>query len=102
MVINATTKHGGQNATGTNRRQSNADHEHHPLLRLRGGWYVDGWFGRIRFAWDRHLLLQWRAGGGAPHSRRCGALTAWWDVISEKVVCKAIMYLRICAASLLA
>jgi hypothetical protein len=48
-----------------NRRQSDADHQLHPRLRLHPGWSLDGWFFRPAPAGRRYLRLSWLAGCGA-------------------------------------
>src|SRR6185437_1560168 len=75
MVINPPTKT-APSATGTNRRQSNADHQLHPRLCLRVGWFVDGRLRRDRSAWRWYVLLQRLADCRVPRSRRRGALNA--------------------------
>ena len=45
-----------------NRRQSDADHQLHPRLRLHPGWSLDGWFFRPAPAGRRYLCLSWLAG----------------------------------------
>src|SRR6267142_1307907 len=45
-----------------NWRQSDADHQLHPRLRLHSGWSLDGWFIRPAPAGRRYLRLSWLAG----------------------------------------
>lgn len=60
-VITLSTRRRALPATD-NRRQSDADDQLYPRLRLHPGWSLDGWFFRPKPSGRRYLRLSWLAG----------------------------------------